>query len=55
MTLETAWGTTCEAIWETPTIDDIACGMEVTSYAPATEDEDREPVEFAAERDDRTD
>ncbi|MDP3320457.1 MAG: pyrroloquinoline quinone precursor peptide PqqA [Bosea sp. (in: a-proteobacteria)] len=23
--------------WETPTIEDIACGMEVTAYAPATE------------------
>jgi coenzyme PQQ precursor peptide PqqA len=24
-------------IWETPTVEDIACGMEVTSYAPAIE------------------
>lgn len=23
--------------WETPTTEDIACGMEVTAYAPATE------------------
>lgn len=23
--------------WETPIIEDIACGMEVTAYAPATE------------------
>lgn len=23
--------------WETPTIEAIACGMEVTAYAPATE------------------
>lgn len=23
--------------WETPMIEDIACGMEVTAYAPATE------------------
>jgi coenzyme PQQ precursor peptide PqqA len=22
--------------WETPTVEDIACGMEVTSYAPAS-------------------
>jgi coenzyme PQQ precursor peptide PqqA len=25
--------------WETPTIEDIACGMEVTAYAPALESE----------------
>lgn len=23
--------------WETPMIEDISCGMEVTAYAPATE------------------
>jgi coenzyme PQQ precursor peptide PqqA len=23
--------------WETPIIEDIACGMEVTAYTPATE------------------
>lgn len=23
--------------WETPIIEDIACGMEVTAYAPAAE------------------
>lgn len=22
--------------WETPTVEDIACGMEVTAYAPAS-------------------
>jgi coenzyme PQQ precursor peptide PqqA len=26
--------------WETPTIEDIACGMEVTAYAPASEGDD---------------
>lgn len=31
-------------IWETPILEDIACGMEVTAYAPATEEE-RAPVE----------
>lgn len=30
--------------WETPTIEEISCGMEVTAYAPADEGE-REPVE----------
>jgi coenzyme PQQ precursor peptide PqqA len=26
--------------WETPVIEDIACGMEVTAYAPAGEGDD---------------
>lgn len=26
--------------WETPTIEDIACGMEVTAYAPAIESDE---------------
>jgi len=27
-------------IWETPIVEDIACGMEVTAYAPAGEGDD---------------
>ena len=27
-------------IWETPIIEDIACGMEVTAYAPADDGDD---------------
>lgn len=27
-------------IWETPKIEDIACGMEVTAYAPAGDERD---------------
>lgn len=27
-------------IWETPIVEDIACGMEVTAYAPASEGDD---------------
>jgi coenzyme PQQ precursor peptide PqqA len=30
--------------WETPTIEDIACGMEVTAYAPATEGDELHTV-----------
>lgn len=30
--------------WETPTIEDIACGMEVTAYAPASEGDDLHAV-----------
>ncbi|PZO00580.1 MAG: pyrroloquinoline quinone precursor peptide PqqA [Hyphomicrobiales bacterium] len=26
--------------WESPTIQDIACGMEVTAYAPSSEGDD---------------
>lgn len=31
-------------IWEAPTIEDIACGMEVTAYAPASEGEELNAV-----------
>lgn len=24
--------------WETPTIEEVACGLEVTAYAPAEDD-----------------
>lgn len=29
-----------QMIWETPQIEDIACGMEVTAYAPAGDERD---------------
>jgi coenzyme PQQ precursor peptide PqqA len=34
--------------WETPTIEDIACGMEVTAYAPSSEDDDLHAVPVVA-------
>lgn len=33
--------------WETPVIEDIACGMEVTAYAPAGESDDLHNVPAA--------
>jgi coenzyme PQQ precursor peptide PqqA len=34
--------------WETPTIEDIACGMEVTAYAPSSEGDDLHAVPAVA-------
>ncbi|MFC5508096.1 MULTISPECIES: pyrroloquinoline quinone precursor peptide PqqA [Hyphomicrobiales] len=34
--------------WETPTIEAIACGMEVTAYAPATESHEIASHEIAS-------
>lgn len=33
--------------WETPVVEDVSCGMEVTAYLPATET----AIETAAESD----
>ncbi len=38
--------------WETPTIEDIACGMEVTAYAPASEGDELRAVAAEAASDD---
>ncbi|MFN3672275.1 MAG: pyrroloquinoline quinone precursor peptide PqqA [Bosea sp. (in: a-proteobacteria)] len=42
-------------IWETPTIEDIACGMEVTAYAPASEGDALNAVPAVASTDDQAD
>jgi coenzyme PQQ precursor peptide PqqA len=36
--------------WETPSIEGIACGMEVTAYAPASETDERLPAETDAQQ-----
>jgi coenzyme PQQ precursor peptide PqqA len=42
-------------IWETPTIEDIACGMEVTAYAPASEGEELNALPAVASTDEQAD
>lgn len=39
--------------WETPTIEDIACGMEVTAYAPASEADELNAVTAETASNDR--
>ncbi len=35
--------------WETPIVEDVACGMEVTAYAPASETGEETPTDIDAQ------